>query len=375
MKKLIFRKLAKDTIGFFLLSSISMAIIVWIIQAVNYLDFISEDGHSFKVYFMFTILNLPKIFSKILPFMFFVSLFYTLSKYEEKNELIIFWVNGINKAQFLRNIFSLSMLFVLLQITLTTIIVPNSQDLARSYIRTSTMDFFPNILKEKKFIDTVSDLTIYVDQESEAGILTNIFLKDNTKSKNESKIIYARNGELVRDNNNFYLILNDGQIIENKDNSTKVFSFDSTKFSLTRFSSKTTTFPKIKEIKTADLIECIVMLYLKKTELIIKEYLQCNKKTQAPVISETFARFYLPFYLPILGLVVSFLILTSKDQFKYKRFKYTIFIVSILIIILSEVSLRFSGISYNKNVIFFSIPIILLFLILVIYQRKLKFNK
>ena len=167
MKKLIFRKLAKDTIGFFLLSSISMAIIVWIIQAVNYLDFISEDGHSFKVYFMFTILNLPKIFSKILPFMFFVSLFYTLSKYEEKNELIIFWVNGINKAQFLRNIFSLSMLFVLLQITLTTIIVPNSQDLARSYIRSSTMDFFPNILKEKKFIDTVSDLTIYVDQESE----------------------------------------------------------------------------------------------------------------------------------------------------------------------------------------------------------------
>ena len=43
---------------------ISLTLIVWVIQAVNYLDFVSEDGHSFKVYFMYSLLSLPKIFNK-----------------------------------------------------------------------------------------------------------------------------------------------------------------------------------------------------------------------------------------------------------------------------------------------------------------------
>ena len=46
MKKLIFRRFSIDIAGFFLLSVVSIGLIVWIIQAVNYLDFVSEDGHS-----------------------------------------------------------------------------------------------------------------------------------------------------------------------------------------------------------------------------------------------------------------------------------------------------------------------------------------
>ena len=86
MKKLIFKNLNTEITKFFFLSAISMSIIVWVIQAVNLLDFISEDGHSFKIYFMYSLLNLPKIFSRILPFMFFISVFYTMTKYEEKNQ-------------------------------------------------------------------------------------------------------------------------------------------------------------------------------------------------------------------------------------------------------------------------------------------------
>ena len=95
MKKLIFKKFLKDLTGFLLLVSLSIGLIVWVIQAVNFLDFVSEDGHSFKVYFFYTLLNLPKIFSRILPFIFFVSLFYMIIKYENNNELIIFWTIGI----------------------------------------------------------------------------------------------------------------------------------------------------------------------------------------------------------------------------------------------------------------------------------------
>ena len=40
-----------------------MGLIVWTIQAINYFDFVSEDGHGLKVYFLYTLLNFPKNYS------------------------------------------------------------------------------------------------------------------------------------------------------------------------------------------------------------------------------------------------------------------------------------------------------------------------
>ena len=88
-KKLIFKKFLIDNTYFFLLTALSLSLIVWVIQAVNFLDFVSEDGHGLKVYFIYTLLNFPKIFAKLMPIMFFISLYYTINKYDEKNELKI----------------------------------------------------------------------------------------------------------------------------------------------------------------------------------------------------------------------------------------------------------------------------------------------
>ena len=68
MKKLIFRKFLIDAFFSFFVLIISFSAIVWVIQAVNYLDFVSEDGHGFKVYFLYTLFNFPKIFSKLFVF-------------------------------------------------------------------------------------------------------------------------------------------------------------------------------------------------------------------------------------------------------------------------------------------------------------------
>ena len=100
MKKLLFQKFISDTFKFFLLIAITIGLIVWVIQAVGFLDFVTEDGHGLMVYFSYSLLNFPKIIHRILPFVFFISLFYQIYQYEIKNELVIFWTNGIKKIQF-----------------------------------------------------------------------------------------------------------------------------------------------------------------------------------------------------------------------------------------------------------------------------------
>ena len=110
-----------------------------------------------------------EIFSRILPFCVFVSIFYTLNRYEVKNELVIFWNIGINKIKFVNVLVIFSLLFLFLQIFLNALIVPKTLDSAREYIRNSKVDFFPNLIKEKKFIDVVENLTIFVEKYTAVG--------------------------------------------------------------------------------------------------------------------------------------------------------------------------------------------------------------
>jgi lipopolysaccharide export system permease protein len=97
MKKIIYKKLLLDFLTFFILALIGISAIIWVFQAVNFLDIMIEDGRNYNVYFSYTLLNFPKIISRIVPFALFFSFSYTLIKYEANNELMIFWNYGIDK--------------------------------------------------------------------------------------------------------------------------------------------------------------------------------------------------------------------------------------------------------------------------------------
>ena len=184
---------------------------------VNF-GFYTEDGHGLLVYFKFTVLNFPKIVSRILTFVFLIALFYQIIKYEDKNELLIFWNNGINKFKFINSIITYSFLIVILQIILGSLMSPIGQNLARQEIKESTIDFFPSLINDGKFIDTVNNLTIYVDKIDEAGNFENIILKDisNKLSENDFRMVQAKRGSLSINSQNRNLILSDGTIIEKK---------------------------------------------------------------------------------------------------------------------------------------------------------------
>ena len=52
MKKIIFRKLLQDCLTFFFLALFGISTIIWVFQAVNFLDIMIEDGRNYNVYFI-----------------------------------------------------------------------------------------------------------------------------------------------------------------------------------------------------------------------------------------------------------------------------------------------------------------------------------
>ena len=196
MKKLIFKKFNQDTLAFFLTSLIIMGMIVWTLQAVNYFDYVTKDGHGLKVYFFYTILNFPKIIHRILPFILFISIYYTILNYELRNELNIFWINGISKINFANKLILLSILLMIFQILLGSYISPASQLKARNYLKNSNIDFFTSLIKEGKFINITQGLTIFINKKNADGSFSDIFLEDTTKGNN-SKMIFSKKGVLI----------------------------------------------------------------------------------------------------------------------------------------------------------------------------------
>ena len=215
MKKVLFRKLLIDYLSFFFVALMSTSIVIWVFQAVNFLDIMIEDGRDYLVYVNFSLLNFPKIVSKVFPFALFFSLFYVTSKSELNNELIIFWNFGVHKIEIINFIFKISIILLLLQIILTTLLVPKSQDSARSFLRSSKVNFFDNFIKPQKFNDTIKGVTIYSDKKDKNGNLTNLYLKREINS-DEFQITYAKKGNFKQIANIPILVLYEGATITSK---------------------------------------------------------------------------------------------------------------------------------------------------------------
>ena len=369
MKKLLFRKFLTDHISQFFFFGISLSVIVWVIQAVNFLEFVTEDGHGLKIYFLYTFLNLPKIFHRLLPFVFLLSLFYQLTKYEDRNELLIFWTHGIGYKKFINIIITYSILFSLFQIFLGSFVSPKSQDTARSYIRSSTVDFFPNLIREKKFIDVMDGLTIFADDKDDVNNYSNIILSENI-GDNKIKIISAKSGNLIAKDGNKYFELGNGKIIEINSGKITNFSFDKIIYNLNKYKSKTTSYQKIQEAPTLDLLKCINNYHFKniiKSEI---NFLRCQKTSFDDVKQEVSKRIIKPFYIPLVALICCLVIFVSREKINFKRKRFYIFLISFLSQAYSEILLKYSGKSVFGFGLFLLIPII--FFIVVYFYANLK---
>ena len=371
-KKLIFKKFFTDNTYFFLSAITTLSLIVWVIQAVNFLDFVTEDGHGLAVYFKYSLLNFPKILSRLFPLIFFLSIFYTINKFEQNNELKIFWINGIHKVKFVKNLIIYSLASLTFLYLLTSYIVPWSQNKSRVYLQESNIDFFPSLISEKKFIDTVDKLTIYIEKKVESESYKNIFIKDTDKEK--TKFIYANTGKLINRPDERIFKLFNGKIINVNDGKVTSFDFKTTNFDLSKYLTKSTTDFKIQEKTTISILSCYINYFLLEREYFY-DVINCNDPAIKEMQKELFTRLVKPLFLPVITLSLCFLLLFPKENSNYKFSRVWVFSLGLLIIIFSE----FTSSLTVRDFLFFKLSLGLPFIIffaqfIFLYNRIKQYN-
>ena len=355
MEKILFRKLILDISLRALIITFTIGLIVWIIQAANYLDFVIDDGHNFTIYFYYNLFNFPKIIHRILPFVFGISVFFELIKYEKNNELLIFWTNGITKRKFISNLINFSLIVMFLQILIGSVISPSSQLKAREFLKNSNMDFLPNLIKQGKFIDTVSGLTIFINEKTDKNSFKNIYIQEGNildLTSDDNQIIYAQEGFLDNTDKKIFKLLN-GKIISTNKNRLISFEFEKIDYDLSKFESRTIKIAKMQELPTRKIIECSISL-MKEVSYREKMFL-CDYESLKNINQEIYKRFIKPMYFPLLTLVCCFLLTFSRIENNFTLKTIKVFLFIFLILVLSEIIMRY----IESSQLLFSLVIIL----------------
>ena len=375
MKKILFRKLLLDCSTFFLITLISASIIVWVFQAVNFLDIMIEDGRDYLVYINYTLLNFPKIISKILPFALFFSFSYVITKYELNNELIIFWNFGVHKILLVNFFLKFSIFLMLTQILLMAYIVPLTQNLSRTLVKTSNVDFFESFIKPKQFNDNIKGLTIYADEKNEDGSLKNIYLKKETGPE-KFQITYAKTGFFKTISGSKVLVLYNGQTINGVKNKITTFNFTKSDFHLSQLDTDIIMVNKIQETSSLEIIGCLKKYLNKDLTINKKQQIEiahnCTFANLDNIFKELYKRFIIPTYIPILMLISLMLLIRSKENINYAKYRILIFLFGLFVIIFSETTLRFIQNTFFSNLKIILIPLIFFIILYFIFFIKLK---
>jgi len=317
-----------------LVSTFTLAGVLWLTRAIRFLKYITEDGVKVSVFLKLSIYILPSLLLIIIPLSVFLTAIITYNKLIENRELIILQGTGLKKFSLLTPAMSVASMAVIFCYFTTLFFMPFANRGIRQ-IREDIKNNYSSIMLEEGAFNKLRNITIYTKDKDNNGNLSGVLIYDNqlySDSKDtKHTLIYAKKG--LVNANTLELFNGNIQKFNNINNEIPEFLyFDNYQLNLNEYSLKKINF------------------VLKLSDMYIHELFKIYKDgdiffTKQQILAETNYRFIFPLFSMILTLIGSSFIL-------YGGFKRT---------------------GKNKNIINSSIAVIIFFLI-TMYLFKISEN-
>ena len=370
LKNKIYQNFTKEILKTFLVILFGLSAIAWTVRAVNFLDLIVESGYSVATYFQYSILNLFGILTKFIPLTFLIALMIFIIRQIQENEFVILWTSGVKKIRLINLFFIISIIIMFFYLFFSVFITPLALNKSRLLISKNNFSSFLPTIRVQQFSDSFQGFTFIVEKKYENEI-KNVFMHDESSSlknltsqvsDNFSTTIVAQEG-IVEEKK---MILFNGQIIStNRDDSTnKIIKFQQLNIDLKNLITDTIKVPKLQETSTFNLLKCI---YFPTDEKIVN----CRENTKNEIKTVINRRIVLPFYIPVIALICSFLLIKKQSKRNLFLNKYSIFFLSFLVLLYAELIIRFTGIYKIIGGLFLISPFVLIILFYILLTFKL----
>ena len=347
VKHKIFKYFFLEFVKLFLLISLSLSILIWMTQAARLLDLITEFGNPISIYIKYILLIYPKVYENIFLLCFVISLFFLVSKLEDTNELNIYWLSGISKHSIINFLVKIGLLMIVIYIFISAFITPWTLGKSRMLLAQSKFSLINSLVKENNFNSPLTGLTIYVSKNDKQGNLENVFIYEKTRT------IIAKTGEVLSNDEGSYLKLYDGTMHEKNNDNINVINFESTIFDFSKY--------QMQNIKTLKFSErSTKWLYLNKNS---------NNKKVNEIREEFNKRLIKPFLILLVCLISCFLLYSNSEKVNLKKFRPTIYVSSVLIIIINQIILGKSGDKIIYSYFYLGAILLLSILIYLVLKR------
>jgi|TARA_B110000211_G_C14024101_1_gene528974 lipopolysaccharide export system permease protein len=354
----IYQNFIKEILKTFFVVLFGLSVIAWTVRAVNFLDLIVENGYSVAIYFHYSLLNFFGILTKFIPLAFLISLTIFILKQIHENEFIILWTSGVKKLKIVNLFLITSLLILCFYLFFSIFLTPMALNKSRILLSKDGFNSFLPTIRIQQFSDSFKGFTFIVEKKFKNEI-KNVFIHDSSntlrnltsESSNDNlKTITAEEG-LVEEKR---MILFNGEIISTQKNSLKseIIKFQQLNIDLKNLQTDTIKIPKLQETSTKELVLCL----FSSSRI---NNVNCKKDTKREISTILNRRIVLPLYIPILSLICSFLLIKNSKN-KFFTNKYSIFLLSFLVLLFAELIIRYTGISKLVGIIFLLTPIILI---------------
>ena len=349
----------------FLTIIFGLSVISLTVRAVNFLDLIVDSGYPIITYFKYSLLNLFGLAPKFIPLAFLLSIIIFIFKHISNRELDVLWVSGVKKIKIVNLFFLTSLITVALYLIFSVFLTPYALNKSRQLLSKDNLNSFLPTIRSNQFSDSFKGFT-YIVEEKFNNEIKNVFLHDkgnNLKNLTSSRedigdvTVVAKEGIVLERE----MLLINGQIISSKKNNeeNEILKFSQLKIDLGNFITTTIKQPKLQETSTSKLLSCFLNLNY--------TFSFCKKDSKKEIIPILIRRIILPFYIPVISLICSFLLLKNQKSF-LKRI--SIFLLGFFTLLMTELIIRYTGINYILRSIYIAFPFMMmaLFYILLLYK-------
>ena len=165
----------------------------------------------------------------------------------------------------------------------------------------------------------------------------------------------------------------DGKIITINKKDNYSLGFKETTYNLSKFDSRARSYQKLDEINSLFLLNCLESFLSDRK----KSNISCDNEKKYflnEIYQEFFKRIINPFYIIILSLISSLIILKTKLSISQNSFKFILFLIGFSIIIFSQLSYKFIFNSFYTEILILILPMLLIFIFYFFISLKSKFK-
>jgi lipopolysaccharide export system permease protein len=209
--------IAKHLIHSTLLITFSLTSIVWLTQALRFIDFIVNQGVSIGIFLKLTALLVPSLVFMILPPAMLVAVLFVYNKLRADSELVVMQAAGLSRWKLVIPALEVATMVTLLAYVIALYLQPVSFRQFREMQSFLRNNYVSILLQEGVFSTPVDGLTVFIRERDKDNTLHGILVHDN-RQPDKAVTMMAEEGRLVETPQGPRFLLSNGNRQErNKD--------------------------------------------------------------------------------------------------------------------------------------------------------------